>query len=84
MQLAIDCNPTSITTLWLNQFSLYTNLYVWLADGTDIRIRMMTQVILSIFHITSDEKLGGGLGTGLISGVVVQPGSNLRWLVLPY
>jgi len=45
---------------------------------------MMTQVILSTFGITSDEKLGGGLGTRLISGVFVQPGFNLRWLALPY
>jgi len=50
----------------------------------DVHIRMITQVILSTFHITSDEKLGGDLGTRLISGVVVQPRSNLRWLVLPY
>jgi len=32
---------------------------VWLADGTDVRIRMITQIILSTFCITSDEKLGG-------------------------
>jgi len=45
---------------------------------------MMTQVIRSTFRITSDEQLGGGLGTRLISGVVVHLGFNLRWLVLPY
>jgi len=45
---------------------------------------MMTQVVLSTFRITDDEKRGGGLGTRLLSGVVVQLGSNLRWLVLPY
>jgi len=42
---------------------------------------MMTPVILLPFRTVSNEKLGRVLGTRLILGLVVQPGSNLRWLV---